>query len=147
MVQNYFNNDGAQLYLIFQPIYKNITTFSGLSNIISEWESKRLSNEKSRPPYTTNKTLSPKLQWKKYKLRLRFEGSCLKQENTTRITPNNIVNLFIVYELDLWSRVLDTTFTLGGCLFGGAKLTKNTHIVLLVLDLILVGIILYLTVA
>ena len=28
--QSYFNNDGAQFYLIFQPIYKTITTFSGL---------------------------------------------------------------------------------------------------------------------
>ena len=43
--QGYFNNDGAQLYLIFQPIYKTITTFSGLSNIISQWESKGLSKE------------------------------------------------------------------------------------------------------
>ena len=28
--QSYFNNDGAQLYLIFQPIYKTISIFSGL---------------------------------------------------------------------------------------------------------------------
>ena len=25
-----FDNDGAQLYLIFQPIYKTLSTFSGL---------------------------------------------------------------------------------------------------------------------
>ena len=36
--QSYFNNDGAQLNLIFQPIYKTITTFSGLRDTISEWE-------------------------------------------------------------------------------------------------------------
>ena len=34
--QSYFNNDGAQLYLIFQPIYETITTFSGLKDTISE---------------------------------------------------------------------------------------------------------------
>ena len=34
--QNYFNNDGAQLYLIFQSIYKTIATFSGLKDTISE---------------------------------------------------------------------------------------------------------------
>ena len=28
--QIYFNNDGEQLYLIFQPIYKTITTFSDM---------------------------------------------------------------------------------------------------------------------
>ena len=43
--QSYFNNDGSQLYLIFQPIYKTITTFSCLPDTISEWESKGLSNE------------------------------------------------------------------------------------------------------
>ena len=32
---------------------------------------------------------------------------------------------FIVYELDSWSWDLGTDFTLGGCLFGGVKLTKS----------------------
>ena len=62
-----------------------------------------MSNEKFRLAYTTNKILSLKLQWNKYKLRLRFEGSCLKQEHATPV-----VNLFIVYELDSWPRDLDT---------------------------------------
>ena len=44
--QSYFNNKGAQLFLIFQPIYKIITIFSGLSDAISEWKSEGLSNEK-----------------------------------------------------------------------------------------------------
>ena len=44
--QSYCNNDGAQLYLIFQPIYKTITTFPGLKDTILEWETKELSNEK-----------------------------------------------------------------------------------------------------
>ena len=61
--QSYFNNDGAQLYLIFQPIYKTITTFSGLSNTTSEWESKRLSNEKFKPPHTANKCLQSWYGW------------------------------------------------------------------------------------
>ena len=42
-------------------MYKTITTFYGLKGTISEWESKELSNEKSRPPYTANTSLSPKL--------------------------------------------------------------------------------------
>ena len=51
--------------------------------------------------------LFPKLQWNEYKLRLRFEGSCLKQEDTTIVTPNNLVNLFTVYELDSCSQDLE----------------------------------------
>ena len=89
-----------QRNLIFQPIHRTITPFSGLNNTISEWESKGLSNEKIKPFYTVNKILSPKLQWNKSRLRLRFEGSCLKQEDTTPFTPSNVVNLFIVYKLD-----------------------------------------------
>ena len=42
--QNYFNNDGTQLYVIFRQIYKTITTFSGLPKIFAQWESKGLSN-------------------------------------------------------------------------------------------------------
>ena len=53
--QSYFNNDGSQNYLIFQPIYKTITTFSGLTDTISKWESKVLSNEKITCPYTAIK--------------------------------------------------------------------------------------------
>ena len=89
---------------------------------MSEWESKGLSNEKFWPSYTS---LSPKLQWNKYRLRLGFQGSCLKQEDTSPITPNNVVNLFIVFELDKSPQDLDTDVILGGCLFLCIKLTKN----------------------
>ena len=89
--QSYFNDDGSQLYLKFQSIYKTITTFSVLKNIISKFESKGLLNKKFRPLYTRKKIIYPKLQWNKSRLRLRFEGSCLKQEDTTPITPNNVI--------------------------------------------------------
>ena len=34
--QSYFGNDGSQNFLIFQLIYKTLTTFSGLRNTIAE---------------------------------------------------------------------------------------------------------------
>ena len=40
--------------------------------------------------------------WNKSRLRLRLEGRWLKREDTTPFTPNNVVNLFIVYELGKW---------------------------------------------
>ena len=98
--QSYFNNDGAQLYLIFQPIYKTISTLSGLPETILEWECKGLSNEKFKLPYTANKTLSPKLIYYNCKTKLKFKRSCLKQEDKIDFTPKHLVNLFIVYELD-----------------------------------------------
>ena len=79
---------------------QNYYNFSGLPYTISKWESKGLSNEKFTPPYTPNKSLSPKLIWNKSKIKIKFEGSCLKQENKAPFIPNNVVNLFIVYELE-----------------------------------------------
>ena len=58
------------------------------------------------------------------KIRIRFTGSCLKQDKVT-FNPRNVVNLIIFYELDTWSRDLNANFTLRDCLFGAVKLTKN----------------------
>ena len=55
-----------------------------------------------------------------------FKESCLKQKNAT-FTPPNKVNLFIVHELDTWSRNLNCNFTLKYCLSGGVKLAKNAN--------------------
>ena len=81
------NDDGAQLYLIFQPIYKTITTFSDLPDTISECESKGLSNEKFKLPYSPNKSLSPKLVWYNYKMKLKFKEIWLKQEDQAALSP------------------------------------------------------------
>ena len=52
--QSYFNNDGAQFFLILQPICKTISIFTSLPDIISEWLSNGLSNENNKPHYTAN---------------------------------------------------------------------------------------------
>ena len=84
-------------------------------------------NEKFQPPYTTNKILSQKLVYmSNFRIRLRLEGSCLKQEGTTPFTPSNLVNLIIVYKLDSWLLELNNDFVLGCYLFGCVKLTKST---------------------
>ena len=86
-----------------------------------------MSNEKIKPPYTANKSLSPKLIWmNNSKIRLRFTGSCLKRDKES-FTPNNVVNLFIVYELDKWSQDLNAKFTLKDGLFGNVRIAKNAN--------------------
>ena len=80
LVKTPFFNDWTQLHLIFQPIYKTITTFSGIIDPISEWESKGLSNEKFMCAYTANVGVYSKLIWMNiFKIILKFKGSCLKQ--------------------------------------------------------------------
>ena len=56
--------------------------------------------------------------------RVEFKGSCLKQNKIT-FTPRNVVNLFIVYELDRCPQDLNADFTLKDSLFGAVTLTKN----------------------
>ena len=110
--------------IIFQPIYKTIT-FSSLQDTISQYESKGLSNEKVKPPFTVNKSCSAKLIWmNNFRIRLRFTRSCLKQ-NYAAFAPNNLINLFIAYELDRWSQDVNAKSSPKDCLFGAVKLTKN----------------------
>ena len=68
-----------------------------------------MSNEKFTCTYVANVNIWRKLMWmNNYRIRLRSRGSCLKQEDKTPLTPKNVVNLFTVYELDTWSRDLNT---------------------------------------
>ena len=48
----------------------------------------------------------------------------LKQHKVSP-TYGNERNFFIVYKLDIWSRVLNTDFRLKYCLFKAIKITKN----------------------
>ena len=77
-----------------------ITKLNSISTY-SKLLSKLLSNEKFTPLSTTNKSLSPKLIWSHSRIRLKFEGSCLKQEDKALFTPNDVVNSFFVYKLDI----------------------------------------------
>ena len=43
-------------------------------------------------------------------------------------TDMNVVHLFIGYKLDTFLRSLNRDFTLGYCLFGSKKLTKNVDL-------------------
>ena len=38
------------------------------------------------------------------------------------------MNLYIYHEISPWSRDLNKDFTLGSCLFGSVKLTKNSEL-------------------
>ena len=63
---------------------------------ILSWQSKGLSNENIDPPTTS---LSPSINYAGNKVRVKFNGSCLKQSNKLTYTHKNIVNIYIVYEL------------------------------------------------
>ena len=49
------------------------------------------------------------------RIRLEFKGNCLKQEDKPAYTPKNVVNLYIVYELNIWSQDVNAEFTVKDC--------------------------------
>lgn len=67
---------------------------------------------------------------------MKFDGSCLKQE---KITFNDIamVNLYIVYEINLWSHKTGTDFMLGTSLELLHSLKMLIHISILIVDMVL----------
>ena len=70
----------------------------GNTDHISSWKYKGLSNEIIKPPTTSNNSLASKLSYFGTKARVKFNGSCLKQDKIT-YTYGTIVNIYIVYEL------------------------------------------------
>ena len=99
--KSYFAEDGAQNYLVFQPMY-----FS----YIYYWQSKGLSDGKISS----------------IKTRVEFNGSCFKQDTVT-FNHGKVANISIVFEISKSINISDYP-TLKNCLFGAVKLTKNADI-------------------
>ena len=99
----------------------------GNTNRISEWKSKGLFDESINPPTRSNNSLAPALGYFGNKVRVKFDGSCLKQDKIT-FTHEKPVNIYIVYELNLWNYVDSSDLTLGNSLISSIKLVKNADI-------------------
>ena len=95
--KNHFEEDGLQNYLVFQPMHKYLKTDS--SYHISSWTSKGLSNESITPPSAANNFLTPSLNYLGTKIRVKFNGSCLKQDKVT-YTHRKKINIYFVYEIN-----------------------------------------------
>ena len=117
--KNYFDGDGTQNYLVFQPVHKY---FERVGDEISSWESKGLSNKNISSSTTSNYGQAPRLVYNNARIKLRFNGDLLKQDKVT-YNHGPIVNIYIVYRLIL---SVNTSYrTLENCLFGAVRLTKN----------------------
>ena len=55
-----------------------------------------------------------------------FKENCLKEKTATFTSPH-IINCLIIYELDTWSRDLNSNFTLKDYILGGVELAKNAE--------------------
>ena len=95
------------------------------TEFISAWKSKELSN-RSITPTTSDHRLNPHVNYYGTKIRVKSNGSYLKQDKIT-YTHKNVVSIYIVYELGASNSQSDD-LTLENCLFGAARLTKNADI-------------------
>ena len=121
--KNYFEDDGTQTYLVFQPMYKYFKKIADTDHI-SGWKSKVLSDESMNPPATSDNSLAPSWSYIGTKTRVKFVGSCLKQDKVI-FTHEKTVNIYIFYEINLWDRRYDDYPILESSLFGEVKLVKN----------------------
>ena len=58
-----------------------------------------MSNESIRAPTTSNNIINPSLNYVGSKIRVKFKGSCLKQDKIS-FNHEKIVNIYIVYEIN-----------------------------------------------
>ena len=86
-----------------------------------------MSDEIFELPNTFHNSLAPALSYIGNKIREIFDGSCLKQDKIT-FTHGKTVNVYIVYEINLWNYVDRSDPTLRNSLFGAVKLVKNADI-------------------
>ena len=83
-----------------------------------------MSNEFIKTLATDDNSLAPELSDYCTKTKVKFNGSCLKQDKVT-YNHRTVVKIYIVYELSSTLNSFDPTLD---CLFGAVKLTKNTYI-------------------
>ena len=122
--KSHFADDGAQSYLLFNQYFKTPTN----SDKVIGWKSKGLSGDSVKPLATSDDSLNPRLDYTdNAKIEVKFDGSNLNQGKVT-FSQNAILNFYVVYEMNLWSLNLDSTFALLIFLFSAVTLTESADL-------------------
>ena len=79
--KSHFEENGTQIYLVFQPMYRYFKVFSITHYLeyVSEWKSKGLSNDSIKAISTSDNRRNPTLSYYGPKIRVKFTVGCLKQ--------------------------------------------------------------------
>ena len=85
-----------------------------------------MSDERLNSNTASNYKITPELSYYGTKIRVEFNGSCLKQDKVT-YNHGKIVNIYIAYEISK-NYSISTYPTLESCLFGAVSLTKNADV-------------------
>ena len=85
-----------------------------------------MSDERINSITGSNYSITPELSYCGSKRRVKFNGSCLKQDKATH-SHGTIVNMYIVYEISRNCNISSYP-TLENCLFGTVSFTKHADI-------------------
>ena len=101
-------------------MYKYFKSNAGVGNgsYIYYWQSKGLSGKKPNYIRTPNYNITPNLDYYGTKIRVEFNGSCLKQDSV-KFNHKKVINIYIVYKISKSINISGCT-TLENCLFGGS---------------------------
>ena len=91
----FFEEDGTQNYLVFQPINKYFKVITN-TDYVSSWKSKGLSAESIKLPTRSDNSLTPALNYYGTKTRVKFTGSCLKQPKMS-YTHGKVANIYTLF--------------------------------------------------
>ena len=123
--KSHFEEDGTPNYLVFQSINRHFKVIAN-AKYISSWKFKGLSHESIKLPATSDNSLSPLIDYLSDKIRLIFNGSCIKQ-GKLGYTHRKTINIYIVYKLTASSSNNDDP-TVRNSLFRAVRLSKNADI-------------------
>ena len=85
-----------------------------------------MSDERINSITASNYSIAPSLDYLGAKIRVKFNGICLKQDKIT-YTHGRIVSIYIVYEIST-SFNISSHPTIENCLLGAVSFTKNNDI-------------------
>ena len=98
----------------------------GSCNYIHFWKSKGLSDEMINSITASNCSITPKVSYYDNKTRVKFNGSCLKQDKAT-YSQGTTANIHIVYEISKNYNVSSYPI-LENCFFGAVSLDKHADV-------------------
>ena len=109
-------------------MYRYFKRIAGVcsGNYIYFWKSKGLFDERINSITTSNYGITPELSHYGTKTRVKFSGSCLKQDKVT-YNHGTIVNIYIIYEISK-NYNISSYPTLENCLLGAVSLNKHVDI-------------------
>ena len=121
----YFPSGKSQNYLVFIPAKTYIKYISSTTRIES-WKYNEISEENFRNITKSDSNFAPTFVNDHLLLDMNFNGHSLIKNNI--YISQKVINLYVSNTLGPQLRNLNTDFTLGNCLFGSVKLSKNADL-------------------